>query len=806
MYHGREGSVRIFFSMPLRSFDRQGASVPEDRYSLAAQQAELDIKRERFRRERQEAGEDVPTPILARAFLGLRKAIVSSEVSEDAGDVQAVPPLTELLRQHPAIRQEFSSLVRDLSQAQQPDASGKIIPLDVTDSAWRGRSEAWIDTLLAVFPEATPSRRAEIRRSAERYFQAYASVLYARTLQRFVQGQVRAHEADLQNPQARREAQRHLERAVAERFALSQIEARHFVEMHLPEARTDRFLEKIAFLREIWERNARNLPQRALVEAAALTVVGNIVEAQMPKRLEGIYDGDRFSFQAYVACMVAEVAGELLREAEVDASQRINQGWRSAMLRRHLGSSLFRRREQGDLQDDMERRRLVEEGTDAIDGLREMVLERMGPPIIGLCTTLAALARLHPAAALAGAGAIPLFGYLQRQHLEAGREQKARVRAGREAINRRLSVLSYHPDDIRQAQDAGAVAEEMLDLERRLQGSVTLFERMKRRVKGAATGYAVKMSAGIAAHFAQEAEILPPGSARQFMSHLKGINMHVDDLLSTTTEDLDGAIEKIRTMERALGPEAEYDLPDGPRERPRLPVSRLPSYDIALEGLWYGVLKGASETIREGELVHLIGASGSGKSTILKQISGTLVPGYGEVRIGGVPHQAIRRYGEDSLTSIMAYVEQTPKLNTRASMRENLLALAPSTTVGDDEIRSVLRTLGLGEFSQHLDAPIGHPLSGGELVRFGLAKALLRHPKILLLDEPTGPLDQKMAPGIWCLIDELHASHPRMTIVVVTHDPIRLQLLEQTPNARQRIIHMEDLHARSESPPSKKSS
>ncbi len=785
----------------MRSFSAEHASSRSegDRYSVPVQRVALEIGRERFRRERERAGEDVPTPVLAKAFLELRRALATGSPSMEGGASQDVPALTELLRDRPDVRRAFSVLVEALVRGQAPDAQGRVLPLDTGDPAWRRRSEAWIAALLDVAADATPAQRAEIRRSAEGYLQAYASVIYARAVERFVVATVKSHQPDLQDAWRRQGALEGIEAAVRRRFAFSPTEARHLVAMHLPTERSsEAFIEKMAYLREIWEKNAKQIPRRAIIESAALTVISGVVRANLPRREEASFQGDQFSLEAYVAYLVGEVAADLLRNVEDNASKNIRRQWDREIAWRRHNSRLFRRGQHSDQQDPERADEAVTEGAEALDDLRHMVLDRIGPTIVGLCTTLAAMARIHPIAALAGAGSLPLLAYAEHVRLTSQQREKKKEKVMREALRDRFRIYEHAPEDVQLTPEAERLLGVFDALERHANQVIPHGSLLRRKLVHTTTKYLGALVSGVATHLVQGVADVRGEPVREVLKHLRELDSQMRAVIAETSEKFGDRVEQIQAMEKILGPQEEYDTPGGLRERARLPVSKLPSYEVSLDGLWYGVLKGVSLTIREGEMVHLVGDSGSGKSTILKQIVGTLAPAHGEVRIGGLPHHAIRRYGEDSLYEILAYAEQHPKINQKASIRDNLLAFTPSLHVGDAEIRALLISLGLSPLAADLDRPIGHPLSGGELTRFSLAKALIRRPKILLLDEPTGPLDQKTARGIWQLIDDLHAAYPRLTMIIVTHDPVRLERVERAGGARSRILQMQDLHAQSD--------
>lgn len=175
--------------------------------------------------------------------------------------------------------------------------------------------------------------------------------------------------------------------------------------------------------------------------------------------------------------------------------------------------------------------------------------------------------------------------------------------------------------------------------------------------------------------------------------------------------------------------------------------------------------------VNPGETVALVGPSGSGKSTLLALLAGT-EPGYtGDIHVLG---QDLRAFGERELRAALTMVPQRSAL-VAGSILENLALAKPDLT--RDEADAVLETVQLSQVVARmggLDAELGESgagLSGGESRRLVLARALLRRPSILLLDEPTEGLDtptaQKVLSGIRAYLPEaaiLMASHRRAEI------------------------------------------
>ncbi|MBR9842204.1 MAG: ATP-binding cassette domain-containing protein [Rhodobacteraceae bacterium] len=189
------------------------------------------------------------------------------------------------------------------------------------------------------------------------------------------------------------------------------------------------------------------------------------------------------------------------------------------------------------------------------------------------------------------------------------------------------------------------------------------------------------------------------------------------------------------------------------------------------EGATATLIYSLSLQVNPGETVALVGPSGSGKSTLLALLAGT-EPGYtGDIHVLG---QDLRAFGERELRAALTMVPQRSAL-VAGSILENLALAKPDLT--RDEADAVLETVQLSQVVARmggLDAELGESgagLSGGESRRLVLARALLRRPGVLLLDEPTEGLDtptaQKVLAGIRAYLPEaaiLMASHRRAEI------------------------------------------
>lgn len=174
--------------------------------------------------------------------------------------------------------------------------------------------------------------------------------------------------------------------------------------------------------------------------------------------------------------------------------------------------------------------------------------------------------------------------------------------------------------------------------------------------------------------------------------------------------------------------------------------------------------------VQEGETTAILGASGSGKSTILKLILGLIRPDRGSIRING---RDIARLDERELQRCcrahMAMVFQNAGLFDSLTVRENVgYRLWERGTMSDDEIEKIveesLRFVGLDDVLEKMPAE----LSGGMRKRVGIARALASGAEVILYDEPTAGLDPINTCLVTRLILKLKAQH--VTQIIVTHD------------------------------------
>lgn len=190
------------------------------------------------------------------------------------------------------------------------------------------------------------------------------------------------------------------------------------------------------------------------------------------------------------------------------------------------------------------------------------------------------------------------------------------------------------------------------------------------------------------------------------------------------------------------------------------------------------ILKNLSMNVQKGERVSLIGASGSGKTSLLKMIGGMLAPTEGKLHVGGKNIYEIKeKERHDFMRSTMSFVYQDFKLLPQFTVLENvMLPLIPYKNKKKikNQANEIIEKVGMIH-------RIGHypwQLSGGEQQRVAFARALITKPSLLLCDEPTGNLDTINRDRLLHLMKEIHQG--QQTIVLVTHDEVVARYGERT--------------------------
>jgi ABC-type multidrug transport system fused ATPase/permease subunit len=266
------------------------------------------------------------------------------------------------------------------------------------------------------------------------------------------------------------------------------------------------------------------------------------------------------------------------------------------------------------------------------------------------------------------------------------------------------------------------------------------------------------------------------GALTIYLAYLAKFFQPVRDLaqMTNTIAQVSVAFERVLAIS-----EADTVIAEHPAAKPPRPFAG----QIAFEHVGFGydptlpVLHDISFTIRAGQMVGIVGPTGSGKSTIVSLIPRFRDPDTGTITIDGVD---IRHYTLRGLRSQIGFVLQDTAL-LRGTIRDNIAFGRPDAS--DDDIRQAAKLANAHEFITRMPegytTPVGDrgtTLSGGQRQRIGIARALIRDNPILILDEPTAALD---AESEALIIQAMHRLMEGRTVITIAH---RLSTLRNADN------------------------
>ena len=408
--------------------------------------------------------------------------------------------------------------------------------------------------------------------------------------------------------------------------------------------------------------------------------------------------------------------------------------------------------------------------------LRDMFsdwLLTLGRQALTVIAMLAVMFWLNPVLALAVAATLPpllvVIYVLNRRVKSAAREQRKYEGRMTSRLNEVLSQIAL-------VQAFGRHEAEEERFRREIEANYESGMRSA-RVNGAivraiavvtAVGTAVTVLLGAREVLAGR---LTPGELLVFVTYVTALYKPVRDLGRLAGKFSRAGISAERVAQILdIAPDAE-DAPDAIELTQTL--GEITFEDVSFEYQpGKPVLDRLNLRIAAGERVALVGASGAGKSTIMNLLLRLAEPSAGRVLVDGVD---IRRYTRASLRRVLGVVPQEPMLFA-VSVRENIAYGRPEASM--EEIEAAARAARAHEFV--IDLPEGYDtelgeraatLSGGQRQRLCLARALVKQPAILLMDEPTAAVDQRSARLIHESVARVHRDR---TLIVITHDTASL--------------------------------
>jgi ABC-type multidrug transport system fused ATPase/permease subunit len=663
--------------------------------------------------------------------------------------------------------------------------------IDVDDEKISSDVERWIENLISEVKGKKETGldendMEELRSECWLLFDSIGNVMNTKSLEKDIIEFHKEKNFDTLDEKGRKQQNSELVGELQDRYPFDRAEIEILVDLigaekDAKEEYNPRILvEEIA---KLWKEYKLGEKKGELAKISLGYLVAKGAESFAPSLFQNIFAGDKFNLMIYLEYLGLRKFTDIVdTNIDIRLEKVINEV--NHQINERMANSLFfhefefiHEKSLGELYISLER------GKNATQQLLTDSISKFAPALSGIIMSSAFLIKINPILGVIGLSSLPVMYKIAKKQSGQMHLLYEKSKQAEEKMVTRLESIKSGFEEVKTTPNIPSVAEHVgshlnsiddISMERTIKRKKIWFmEKLPFDVAdmvAASVGFALQQSGQITG-----------GAVLSNIIYSKQMTMPVEELVNLYFNDFARNIQDIRHAEKIFGEYEKLDLPEGEKEKERVPVSDLDNFDISIKNLRYkNILRGVNLEIKQGEFLTIAGASGAGKSTLLRNLVGLYRPDSGEVEIGGIGIGGIKKYGNESIYSVMSYSNQSPQIFDGMTLRENLM-LWSKEAVDDEKIKKVLKDLHLDIFSDKLDQEIKN-LSGGEKVRIGLARTLIKGAKIMLLDEPTASLDSQAATEVRKIISEINEKYPGTTIICVSHDDELIKISKRSIN------------------------
>ena len=677
------------------------------------------------------------------------------------------------------------------SHTQITDTQPERLYIDI-ENIYTQEIEQWIENvkkhLKETDPECTNEALQAFEASSWMLFQASADVYNTTSMEQEIFERINQTNYYDLGPRGQEDIRKEIAKKITERFPFHQREVELLIKT-LHKSRKDDFgiVEVAKTVRNIYTVFELHRHKKSLAIMGGGRILNSILTSVQPYLWEGVYKNNRAHFEVFLQYWLLQQGTDLLKTklqlqfADIGAEIKhsVKSIFTQALFYKDLAGS--------DAVSYGEMEQVMNEGMGAMGALLEDVTS-IAPTTVTLATSLAFMTALHPAIGIFGMTAIPITVYINNKMSNRMRVFNDKGRQAGVDASTVLTSMKYGSETLRGSGNVPSAVSHANELEGK---TIRLgLEKDKFWTKGNILRDLPSDIANLLAFamgaYLQSKGLVSMGAIVSTTDYTNRLQWKVQNLLNTYFNSIPKNMAEIKRFEEIVGKITEVDKPDGELEKTRTAVDNLPNLNISFEDISFSIidkkthqekeiLNGIDLYISEGSFITIVGESGSGKTTLLRLLGGMYQPTNGEITLGEEPLSTIRKYGDYSLQSIRVISNQAPHIFEGLSLRENLL-LWDSPEGREEDIIEILKQVNLTKFISQLDNKELQKFSGGETVRIGFARALLRLKKLdtkkglLLLDEPTAGLDKSSRHIVHTVLKDIRKNNPEITIICVTHD------------------------------------
>ena len=729
-------------------------------------------------------------------WLSLRQSIQEKLVIEKptAEEQEKTKSLSELIT--PELMAEYKQILKSFNEkTKKSEGHSQREFIEINDGELSSNIESWIEKLVS---EVRSKKETgldendieELRAQCWLFFDSVGSVMNTKSLEKDIADFYKDKTLDESDEKEKEKQKAELVKDLQNRFPLDKIEVEILVDLVRSEkSENENYSPKILVetISRLWNEYKLGEKKGTIAKISLGYLMSKGVESFAPSLFQNIMAQDKFNVAVFLEYFGLNKISELIdTKTDIELAKVMNEI--NHQINERITNSLFfqefefiHEKSLGEIFSTLER------GKNSTKRILQDTISKFAPTLAGIGMSLAFLTKINPALGAIGIGSLPImYKIAKKQNDQIWPMYEKEKREG-EKIATRLGSIKSGFEEVKTSPETPSVAhhvKEQMDMKDTL-GTKRFIEETKMRLKRMIPFDISTIAAAGMGGVLQAEGMISGGAVLSNIIYSNQLNRPVQELVNLYFNEFSRYIQDIQRMDEILGAYEKLDLPEGEKEKDRVSVSELENFDISIKNLRYkNILRDVSLDIKQGEFLTIVGASGAGKSTLLRNLVSLYKPDGGSIEIGGVKNDKIKKYGKESVYSVMSYCNQNPQIFEGMTLRENLLLWSNEET-NDGKIKKVLEDLHLEKFIGKLDEKVKN-LSGGEKVRIGVARTLIKGAKIMLLDEPTASLDSQAATEVRKIISEISEKYSDTTIICVSHD-------EELIKSSKRSINMTEL-------------
>jgi len=771
----------------------------KESYFFKPVKEEIEKKKETIETKPLTAGEHEETEqkpmTLKDHWLSLRQSIqdklaVEKPTEEEQEKTKLLSELItpELMAEYKQILKSFNEKTKKSEEHSQREF------IDINDEELAKNIESWIENLVNEVKNRKEtgldeSDTEELRAQCWLLFDSVGSVMNTKSLEKDI-AEFYKGKTDESDEKEQEKQKSELIKDLQNRYPLDKIEVEILVDLvKSDKSENENYSPKILVetISRLWNEYKLGEKKGTIAKISLGYLLSKGVESFAPSLFQNIMAQDKFNVAVFLEYFGLNKISEIIdAKTDIELAKVMNEI--NHQINERITNSLFfqefefiHEKSLGEIFSTLER------GKNSTERILQDTISKFAPTLAGIGMSLAFLTKINPALGAIGIGSLPImYKIAKKQNDQIWPMYEKEKREG-EKIATRLGSIKSGFEEVKTSPETPSVAhhvKEQMDTKDTL-GTKRFIEETKMRLKRMIPFDISTIAAAGMGGVLQAEGMISGGAVLSNIIYSNQLNRPVQELVNLYFNEFSRYIQDIQRMDEILGAYEKLDLPEGEKEKDRVPVSKLENFDISIKNLRYkNILRGVSLDIKQGEFLTIAGASGAGKSTLLRNLVSLYKPDGGDIEIGGVKNDKIKKYGKESVYSIMSYCNQNPQIFEGMTLRENLLLWSNEET-DDEKIKKVLEDLHLEKFIGKLDEEVKN-LSGGEKVRIGVARTLIKGAKIMLLDEPTASLDSQAATEVRKIISEISEKYSDTTIICVSHD-------EELIKSSKRSVNMAEL-------------